>query len=184
MARKHDVHEDKMVKTITALINEFVSVRAGRANPAILDKIRVDYYGVPTSLTQMAAISVAEARNIVIQPWDFSTLRAIEKAIITSDLGINPQNDGKVIRLSFPPLTEERRRDLVKIVHKYCEDAKVVIRQIRREAIEENKELKKKSLITEDDLKDSEKDMQDLTDKYCKEIDILLDKKQKEIMEV
>jgi ribosome recycling factor len=146
-------------------------VRAGRANPSILDRVHVDYYGAPTPIGQMAAISVAEARNIVISPWDASSLKAIEKAILASDLGVNPQNDGKVIRISFPSLTEERRKELVKIVHKYAEDGKVAIRSIRREAIE-------------DDLKDSEKDMQELTDKYCKEIDILLEKKQKEIMEV
>jgi ribosome recycling factor len=181
---KHDVHEDKMKKTIDSLLNEFGSVRAGRANPAILDRVRVDYYGASTPIGQMAAISVAEARNIVISPWDASSLKAIEKAILASDLGVNPQNDGKVIRISFPSLTEERRKELVKIVHKYAEDGKVAIRSIRREAIEEYKELKKKSTITEDDLKDSEKDMQELTDKYCKEIDLYLEKKQKEIMEV
>jgi ribosome recycling factor len=177
-------HGEKMKKAIAALENEFSTVRAGRANPAILDKVRVDYYGAPTPIGQMAAISVAEARNLVIQPWDFSTLKAIEKAIIASDLGVNPQNDGKVIRISFPPLTEERRKELVKMIHRYSEDAKVVIRAIRRDAIEEYKALKKKSEITEDDLKDAEKDMQELTDKYCKEIDGLLEKKQKEIMEV
>jgi len=181
---KHDAHEDKMQKTIDSLLNEFGSVRAGRANPAILDRVRVDYYGVPTPIGQMAAISVAEARNIVILPWDISTLKAIEKAIFASDLGVNPQNDGKVIRISFPSLTEERRKELVKVIHKFAEDGKVAIRAIRRDAIEEYKELKKKSKITEDDLKDSEKDMQDLTDKYCKEIDTLLEKKQKEIMEI
>ena len=184
MPKKHDVHENKMEKTISALVNEFASIRAGRANPAVLDKLRVDYYGSPTPINQVAAVSVTEARNIVIQPWDISTLKAIEKAIITSDIGINPQNDGKMIRLAFPPLTEERRKELVKNIHKYGEDAKIAIRQIRRDAIEEYKDLKKKSVITEDDLKDSEKDMQDLTDKFCKEIDQLMEKKQKEIMEV
>jgi ribosome recycling factor len=177
-------HEEKMKKTISSLLNEFSGVRAGRANPAILDRVRVDYYGAPTPISQVASVSVAEARNLVIQPWDFSLLKALEKAIIASDLGVNPQNDGKVIRIAFPPLTEERRRELVKTVHKYAEDAKIAIRSIRRDAIEEYKDLKKKSVITEDDLKDSEKEMQDLTDKYVKEIDALTDKKQKEIMEV
>lgn len=184
MAKKHEAYENKMGKTISSLVNEFGAVRAGRANPAVLDKLRVDYYGAPSPINQVAAVSVTEARNIVIQPWDATLLKAIEKSIITSDIGINPQNDGKTIRLSFPPLTEERRKELVKTIHKYAEDAKVAIRQIRRDAIDEYKDLKKKSVITEDDLKDSEKEMQDLTDKYCKEIDQLLDKKQKEIMEV
>jgi ribosome recycling factor len=173
-----------MQKTLTALANEFGSVRAGRANPGILDRVRVDYYGVSTPISQMAAVSVAEARNLIIQPWDMSTLKAIEKAINASDLGINPQNDGKIIRIAFPQLTEERRKDLVKTVHKYAEDAKIAIRSIRRDAIEEFKELKKKSVITEDDLKDSEKEIQEMTDKYCKEIDGMVEKKQKEIMEV
>jgi ribosome recycling factor len=182
---EHDSnHKEKMQKTLTALANEFGSVRAGRANPGILDRVRVDYYGVSTPISQMAAVSVAEARNLIIQPWDMSTLKAIEKAINASDLGINPQNDGKIIRIAFPQLTEERRKDLVKTVHKYAEDAKIVIRSIRRDAIEEFKELKKKSVITEDDLKDSEKEIQEMTDKYCKEIDGMVEKKQKEIMEV
>jgi ribosome recycling factor len=177
-------HETKMQKTIAALINELAAIRAGRANPAILDKLRVDYYGAPTPISQMAAISVAEARTIIIQPWDSSTLRGIEKAILTSDLGINPQNDGKIIRISFPQLTEERRKDLVKLIHKYVEDAKVAVRAIRRDAIEGYKEMKKKSLITEDDLKDNEKDIQDMTDRFSKEIDDIAAKKEKELMDI
>lgn len=174
--------EDKMKKTVGALSNEYAAVRAGRATPAVLDKVHVDYYGVPTPVNQMAAISVVEARNLLIQPWDISTIKAIEKAIQISDIGINPQNDGKVIRLTFPPLTEERRRELVKNIHKYAEDSKVAIRSIRRDAIDNFKDMKKKSVITEDDLKDAEKQMQDFTDKFCKEIDGMAEAKEKEIM--
>ena len=177
-------HEQKMKKTIQAMVNEFGTIRAGRANPGILDRIRVDYYGTPTPINQVAAISVAEARILVIQPWDISMLRSIEKAIQVSDLGINPTNDGRVLRIAFPPLTEERRRELVKLVRKLTEEAKVAVRAIRRDAIEENKKLLKKSMITEDDLKDSEKDIQTMTDKYCKEADELAEKKEKEIMSV
>lgn len=174
----------KMQKTVGVLENEFAAVRAGRANPAVLDKILVDYYGTPTPINQMAAISVSEARVLVIQPWDASTLKSIEKAINTADIGINPQNDGRVIRLVFPPLTEERRREIVKSIHKFGEDAKVAIRSIRRDAMDTFKDLKKKSEITEDDLKDTEKKVQDLTDKFCKEIDALTAEKEKEIMAV
>ena len=177
-------HEQKMKKTIQAMSNEFGAIRAGRANPAILDRIRVDYYGTPTPVNQVAAISVAEARILVIQPWDITMLRSIEKAIQMSDLGINPTNDGRVLRIAFPPLTEERRRELVKLVRKLAEESKVAVRAIRRDSIEENKKLLKKSMITEDDLKDSEKDIQGLTDKYCKEVDELAEKKEKEIMSV
>ena len=178
------VSEEKMNKTVGALMNEYAAIRAGRANPAILDKIVVDYYGAPTPVNQMAAVSVPEARTLLIQPWDKSTLKAIEKAIQTSDIGHNPQNDGSSLRLQFPPLTEERRRELVKGISKYAEEAKVAVRSIRRDAIDKLKELKKKSEITEDDLKDAEKKMQDLTDKFCKEIDGLSAKKEKEIMEI
>lgn len=177
-------HESKMGKTVHVLISEFAAVRAGRANPAILDKIVVDYYGSPTAITQMAAVSVSEARILMIQPWDISTIKNIEKAINMSDIGINPQNDGKVIRLNFPPLTEERRKDLVKNIHKYAEEAKVATRSIRRDAIEKFKAMKKSNAITEDDLKDMEKEIQTLTDKHIKEIDNLLAKKEKEIMEI
>lgn len=176
--------EDKMNKSVNALVNEYAAIRAGRANPAVLDKVTVDYYGVPTPVNQVAAVSVPEARTLLIQPWDKSTLKAIEKAILTSDIGINPQNDGSVIRLIFPPLTEERRRELVKGVFKYSEEAKVAIRSIRRDALEKLKDKKKKSEITEDDLKDAEKKMQDLTDRFCKEIDDTAAVKEKEIMEI
>lgn len=176
--------EDKMNKSVNALVNEYAAIRAGRANPAVLDKVTVDYYGVPTPVGQVAAVSVPEARTLLIQPWDKSTLKAIEKAILTSDIGLNPQNDGSVLRLIFPPLTEERRRELVKGVSKYSEEAKVAIRSIRRDALEKLKDMKKKSEITEDDLKDAEKKMQDMTDKYCKEIDDTAAAKEKEIMEI
>ena len=184
MKEHYQQQEEKMNKTLNALSNEFAGVRAGRANPSVLDKIVVDYYGVPTQINQMAAISVTEARILLIQPWDASTIRNIEKAINTSDLGINPQNDGKVIRIIFPQLTEDRRKELVKSLHKYSEEAKVAIRSIRRDAIERFKEMKKKAEITEDDLKNSEKNMQDLTDRYCREIDGMTAKKEKEIMEI
>lgn len=176
--------EDKMNKTVNALVNEFAAIRAGRANPAVLDKVLVDYYGVPTPVNQMAAVSVPEARTLLIQPWDKSSMKAIEKAIQTSDIGLNPQNDGSALRLQFPPLTEERRKELVKGVFKYAEEAKVAVRSVRRDALEKLKDMKKKADITEDDLKNGEKKMQDLTDKFCKEIDGIASKKEKEIMEI
>lgn len=176
--------EEKMDKSLNALDREFKSVRAGRANPAVLDKVLVDYYGTPTPVQQMAAVSVPEGRTLQIQPWDVSTLRDIEKAILTSDIGINPQNDGKVIRLMFPPLTEERRRDLVKDIRKMGEDTKVAIRSIRRDALEKAKAKKKNNEITEDDLSGAEKKIQNLTDKFCKEADDLTTAKEKEIMEI
>ena len=176
--------EEKMQKTLNALDKEFTTIRAGRANPAVLDKVVVDYYGVPTPINQMAAISVPDARTLMIQPWDGTLLKAIEKAIQTSDLGINPQNDGRVIRLGFPQLTEERRRDLTKQVHKYGEEGKVALRNIRREAMDEIKKQVKKSEITEDDQKQLEKELQDLTDKRCKEVDELTAKKEQELMAV
>jgi ribosome recycling factor len=176
--------EDRMKKSVIALSDEFAGIRAGRANPAVLDKIKVDYYGTPTAINQLAAVAVSEARVLTIQPWDGSVCRLIEKAIQTSDIGINPQSDGKVIRIAFPPLTEERRRDLVKEISKMAEERKIAIRTIRREAIDKLKEQKKKSELTEDDLKQAEKKTQDLTDKYCKQVDSVLDKKQKEIMEI
>ena len=175
---------EKMEKTIGVLNNEFGSIRAGRANPAVLDKIMVDYYGTPTPINQMAGVSVAEARVLVIQPWDISTLKEIEKAILKSDLGITPNNDGKVIRIAFPQPTEERRKELVKQVRKTGEDAKVAIRSIRRDAIEDFKKMKKNSEITEDDLADIEKDIQKLTDKYCKEVDDIVAAKEKEILSI
>ena len=176
--------EEKMKKSIASLEHEYTAIRAGRANPSVLDKINVDYYGVPTKINQMAAVSVSEARMLVIQPWDMSTLKTIEKAIQTSDLGINPTNDGKVIRIAFPPLTEERRKELVKDVHKLAEESKVAIRSIRRDANEKLKAMKKDSAITEDDLKDGEKEVQNLTDKYCKKADDTAMAKEKEIMEI
>lgn len=176
--------EEKMGKTVDALEREYKAVRAGRANASVLDRINVDYYGVPTPIQQMAAVSVPEARTLVIQPWDASTLKEIEKAILTSDIGINPQNDGKVIRLSFPPLTEERRRDLVKDVRKKAEDSKVAARNQRRDALDKLKSLKKANSITEDDEANGEKKIQALTDKCCKEIDELAALKEKEVMEI
>ncbi len=175
---------DKMEKSIAALKNEYHSLRAGRANPSVLDRVSVDYYGVPTAINQMAAVSVSEARILTIQPWDISTLRAIEKAIQTSDIGINPQNDGRVIRLVFPPLTEERRKELCKSVSKYAEECKVAIRSIRRDGVDKLKKMQKANEITEDDLKDGEKQVQDLTDKYCKLIDKMCDEKEKEVLEI
>lgn len=176
--------EEKMNKTVSALVNEYGAIRAGRANPAVLDRIQVEYYGAPTPINQVAAISVPEPRTVLISPWDKTALRDIEKAILTSDLGINPQNDGSALRLNFPPLTEERRKELVKGVYKYAEESKVAIRSIRRDAMEKLKDMKKKSEITEDDLKNAEKKMQDLTDKFCKEIEGIVAKKDKEIMEI
>ncbi len=184
MQQIFDRAQEKMDKSINALMSEYATIRAGRATPAVLDKITVDYYGCPTPIQQMAAVSVPEPRTILIAPWDKTTLRDIEKAILMSDLGLNPQNDGSTLRLNFPPPTEERRRELVKGVSKYAEEAKVAIRSIRRDSLEKLKDMKKKSEITEDDLKNAEKKMQDLTDKACKEIDGIAAKKEKEIMEI
>ena len=177
-------HEAKMQKTLDVLSKELAAVRAGRANPAVLDKITVEYYGAPTTLNQVAAISTPDPRTLAIQPWDGSVLKGIEKAILASDLGINPQNDGRVIRLVFPQLTEERRKELTKQVKKYGEDAKVAVRNIRRDAMEKFKAQKKKSEITEDDFKVIEKDMQKLTDDYIKEVERIADEKEKELMEI
>ena len=177
-------YEGKMKKTINALQTEYASIRAGRANPAVLDKITVDYYGTPTPIQQMAAISVAEARVLVIQPWDKSTISGIETAILKSDLGINPSNDGNIIRIAFPQPTEERRKELCKEVRKKAEDAKVAIRSIRRDANDTFKAQQKKSEITEDDYKDLEKDIQKLTDNFVKEIDKVAQEKEKEILEI
>ena len=175
-------YEDKMKKSIAVYEHELTTIRAGRASAAVLDKITVDYFGTPTAINAMAAISVADARTLVIQPWDASTLKAIDRAIQASDLGMPPQNDGKVIRIAFPPLTEERRRELTKQIAKMGEDAKVAIRNIRRDANEKTKEMKKKSEMTEDEQKSSEKAVQELTDKYIKELDAVTAKKEKEIM--
>lgn len=174
----------KMEKTLDVLAGEFKTLRAGRANPSILNKVNVDYYGVATPINQLAAVSVPDARTITIQPWDSKTLKSIERAINEADIGINPQNDGKMIRLVFPPLTEERRKELSKDVHKMSEESKVAIRSIRRDAVEKLKSMKKSSEITEDDLKQGEKKIQDVTDKYCKQIDAMGADKTKEIMEI
>ena len=176
--------EHKMSKTIEVLSKELAAVRAGRANPAVLDKITVEYYGAPTPLNQVAAISSPDPRTLAIQPWDGSVLRKKKKAIMTSDLGINPQNDGKVIRLTFPPLTEERRKELIKQVAKIGEDSKVAIRNVRREAIDKWKAAHKKSEMTEDELHDAEDKIQKVTDKFVKEIDGIVAKKSKELAEV
>ncbi|MFU0833452.1 MAG: Ribosome-recycling factor [Oscillospiraceae bacterium] len=176
--------ENRMKKSISVLTSNYAAIRAGRANPAVLDKIRVDYYGTPTPINQLAAISVSEARVLTIQPWDASVCKAVERAIEMSDLGINPQSDGKVIRLTFPPLSEERRRDLVKEISKMGEECKVAIRSIRRDAMEKLKTKKKNSELTEDDLKKAEKHTQELTDKYCKETDRIFEEKKKEILEI
>lgn len=176
--------KEKMTKSLANLDKEFGAIRAGRANPAVLDKVQVDYYGSPTPVAQLASISVSEARILVIQPWDKSCLKLIEKAIQASDIGINPTNDGSVLRLTFPQLTEERRKELCKSVKKIGEDAKVAIRSIRRDTMDKLKAMKKNSEITEDDLKDCEKKVQDLTDKYCADADKTVTAKEKEIMTV
>lgn len=176
--------ERKMEKTLEVLASDFGAVRAGRANAQVLDRIEVEYYGTPTPINQVGTISSPDPRTLVIQPWDGALLKPIEKAIQVSDLGINPQNDGRAIRLVFPALTEERRRDLAKQVKKYSEDAKIAVRNIRRDAMEKFKAQKKKSEITEDDFKVIEKDMQKLTDDYIKEVERIADEKEKELMEI
>ena len=181
---EYKVYEDKMKKSIEAVISDFDTVRAGRANASVLNRISVDYYGTPTPIQQIASVGSPDPRTLVIQPWDGTLLKAIEKAIQTSDLGINPQNDGKCIRLAFPQLTEERRKDLVKQIHKYTEAGKVAVRNIRRDALENFKKQQKASEITEDEMKIVEKDLQKLTDDSCKELDKLLDNKEKELMSV
>ena len=177
-------YEDKMKKSVDSLKEDYTTIRAGRANPHILDKIKVDYYGTPTPLQQVGNISVPEPRIIRIQPWETSLLKAIEKEIMQSDIGINPTNDGKVIRLVFPELTEERRKELVKDVKKKGEAAKVAIRNIRRDANDSLKKANKNSEITEDELKDQQDKVQKATDKYIKTIDGMIDKKSKEILTV
>ena len=178
------LHEEKMTKTISVLREELAAIRAGRANPAVLDKLEVDYYGVPTRVNQLAAVSVSEARTLVIQPYDKSTLTAIEKAIQASDIGINPNNDGSVLRLLFPPLTEERRKELTKQVSRLAEDAKVAVRNVRRDANDKLKDAKKANEVTEDEEKSLEKKIQDVTDKFVKNIDEIMSKKQKEILAI
>lgn len=184
MKELYQEYDHKMKRTIEVMMNDFAAVRAGRANPAVLDKLTVEYYGTETPLQQVASISSPDARALVIQPWDTSLLKAVEKAIQISDLGINPQNDGKVIRLHFPQLTEERRKELIKQVKKYAEGGKIAVRNVRRDAVDKFKAMKKKSEITEDDLKEIEKDLQDMTDKSCKEIDELTAKKEAELTAV
>ena len=176
--------KEKMIRTTEVLSTQFAAVRAGRANAAVLDQIEVEYYGTPTPIKQIASIGSPDARTLLIQPWDASALKNIEKAILVSDLGINPQNDGRSIRLVFPQLTEERRKELAKQVRKYGEEAKVAVRNVRRDAMDKFKKQQKKSEITEDDLKDLEKDLQKITDDYIKEVDKLTDAKEKELFEI
>ena len=176
--------ESKMKKTAEVLQTQLAAVRAGRANAAVLDQLTVDYYGVPTPIQQVASISVPDPRSLLIQPWDGSVLKGIEKAILASELGINPQNDGRAIRLVFPQLTEERRKELAKQVKKYGEEAKVAVRNIRRDAIDKFKKQQKASEITEDDYKEIEKDIQKLTDNAIKELEEITDKKEKELFEI
>ena len=176
--------ESKMKKSIEAYKSELDTVRAGRANARVLDRINVDYYGTPTPINQLGTISVPDARTLVIQPWDSTILKDIEKAILASDIGITPANDGKLVRLVFPQLTEDRRKELKKQVSKLGEDAKVAIRNIRRDAMDKAKDMKKNGEMTEDEQKASEKSIQDLTDKYIKEIDVITASKEKEIMEI
>ncbi|MCQ2463177.1 MAG: ribosome recycling factor [Clostridia bacterium] len=180
----YDFTKERMKKTINSLVSEYATIRAGRANPQVLDRISADYYGTATPINQLASIATTEARILTIQPWDKSALKAIEKAILASDLGINPQNDGICIRLVFPPLTEDRRKELVKDVQKTAEGAKVAIRTIRRDSVDKIKAMKKASEITEDDQKDAEKEIQKITDDFIKEIDGIQDAKQKEILEI
>ena len=184
MSPDNKIYDDKMLKTIEVVKANFAAVRAGRANAGVLDRISVEYYGTPTPLNQVAAISSPDPRTLTIQPWDTSLLKAIEKAIQTSDLGINPQNDGRIIRLAFPQLTEERRKDLTKQVKKYAENGKVAIRNIRRDAMDKMKAAEKRNELTEDDRKDCEKELQELTDKFCKQLDEMCAKKEKELMAV
>ena len=184
MDQLYTTAQEKMEKSLGALQNELATLRAGRATPAVLDRITVDYYGVPTAVNQMSSVSVVEARILQIQPYDVSTLKDIEKAILASDLGLTPQNDGRVIRLNFPQPTEERRKELAKQAAKMGEDAKVAIRSIRRDILDKYKAMKKNSEITEDDLKQSEDKIQKLTDKFCKEADEITAKKSKEITEI
>lgn len=176
--------EERMNRRLDHLTEEYAAIRAGRANPAVLNKISVDYYGTATPINQLAAVSVTEARTLVIQPWDASVVKAVERAIQTSDLGINPQTDGKSLRIVFPPLTEDRRKEIVKEIKELAENTKVGVRNCRRDAVDKFKAMKKDGEITEDDLKKSEKKVQDLTDKFVKDIDALADKKQTEIMAI
>lgn len=184
MQQVFDLANEKMEKSLNALHNEFASMRAGRASVSLLDKINVDYYGVPTPIQQMAAVSVSEGRILCIQPWDVSTIAAIERAIQASDLGVNPQDDGKIIRLIFPPLTEEKRRQLAKEASKFGEETKVAVRSVRRDCIDKLKKMKKDSEITEDDLRNGEEKMQKITDSFIKKVDEMVAAKEKDIMEI
>lgn len=177
-------NDERMQRRIDHLTDEFKSIRAGRANPAVLDKVTVDYYGVPTPINQLSSIQVTEARTLVIQPYDASSLRSIEKAIQMSDVGINPQNDGKILRLIFPPLTEDKRKEIAKDIAHIAEDSKVQVRNVRRDTVEKLKKMKKNGELTEDDLKEGEKKVQKSTDNFIKEIDSITEKKKKEIMEI
>jgi len=181
---KYVEFEDKMKKTLVSLEKDYAGLRAGRANPAVLDRLRVEYYGTPTKINELAAVSVPEPRMLMIQPWDATVLKDIEKAILASDIGINPQNDGKVIRLTFPQPTEERRRELAKDAKKYGEEAKVAIRNVRRDALDKFKKQEKAKEITADEMKGIETDIQKMTDKYIAEIDKMVGEKEKEIMAV
>jgi ribosome recycling factor len=180
----YNVIKEKMNKSIDNLREKFAEVRAGRANPAILNKVKIDYYGTPTPINQVAGVSVPEARMIVIQPWDVSVLKEIEKAILASDIGINPNNDGKVIRLAFPELTEERRKELVKDIKKMAEECKVAVRNARRDGIDQAKKEQKDGEMTEDELKQAENKIQELTDKAIEEVDKVLENKENEILSI
>lgn len=180
----YDNIKEKMEKTISVYEENLAEIRAGRANPAILNKIKVNYYGVPTQISQVAGISVPEARLIVIQPWDMSILKEIEKEILKSDIGINPNNDGKVIRLNFPELNEERRKEIVKDIKKIAEESRIAVRQIRRDSIDEYRKMQKNSEITEDELKSAEEEIQKITDEKIEKIDTLLANKEKEVMSI
>ena len=184
MSNQYQAYQDKMQKTVDVLKHEFTTIRTGRPSAAVLDKVAVDYYGVQTPVQQVGNISSPDPHSLLIQPYDASVLKGIEKAILASDIGITPQNDGKAIRLTFPPLTEERRRELTKQVSKYAEEAKVAIRNVRRDAMDDFKAQKKASEMTEDDFKVAEKDIQNLTDKFIKEVDAESDKKEKELLEI
>lgn len=184
MKTVYDFAKSKMNKTVDALQRDYNAIRAGRANPQVLDKVTVEYYNTPTPIAQLATVSVPDPRSIVIAPWDKTVLREIEKAILTSDIGINPQNDGSVIRLTFPPLTEDRRKEIAKDIQKMAEQSKVALRNIRRDAVDKLKAMKKDGEITEDDIKDGEKQVQKITDGFVKEIDNLASVKEKEILTV
>lgn len=181
---EYRIYESKMQKTVDTLLQELATIRAGRASSSVLDKISVPYYGIETSLNQVASFAVPEPKVLVIQPWDPSLLKAIEKSILASDVGINPTNDGKCIRLVFPTLTEERRKDLNKQVHKYAEESKVAVRNVRRDALEDFKAAKKSGELTEDDLKACEKEIQDITDRFIRKVDEVAAKKEKELLEI